>query len=80
MRIKFTLPIQPFSVNRMHYRDKRYKTREYMDWELTVIQALNAKEPQQKLAEFRNFFSPEVHGLVVKFDYYFPANILIKKV
>lgn len=40
MVIEFVLDIEPFSVNRYHYRDKRHKTAEAREWEATVEERL----------------------------------------
>lgn len=79
MRIKFDLNVEPFSVNRTYYRDRRVKTQDFRDWELQVIQALNRAEPQAQLAKLRSAFDAKKHGFVVKFDFYFPKSVLYNK-
>lgn len=79
MRVTFTLPLQPFSVNRTYYRDRRHKTQDFRDWELATINALAAPQVQSKLAKIREGFDAKKHGFVVRFKYMYPAAILFNK-
>jgi len=79
MKVKFSLPLEPFSVNRMHTRDKAHKSQDYRDWEIAAIQALRKQGPQTALAQIRDAFKPESHGLVVWFKFLFPAKVLFNK-
>jgi hypothetical protein len=79
MRVSFTLPIQPFSVNRMYCRDQSHKTQDYRDWELAMVQALSRKEPQAAFAKLREAFKPEEHCFVVRLKALYPADILFNK-
>ena len=76
MVIKFDLKVEPFSVNRMYYRDKRHKTAEYRDWEKTVFSAMSAPDVQQKLKAAREYFDESKHFLSVKFVFCFPDSVL----
>lgn len=73
------MSLEPFSVNRMYGRDRRYKTADYKDWELAVVQALSVPVVQQKLKELREFFDPKQHAFVVKFDFQYPHAVLYNK-
>ncbi len=79
MKIKFYLPIEPFSVNRMYYRDRRHKSQDYRDWELAVVQAMSSKHVQQELAKLRDKFDAGQHGFVVRFDAQYPKQVLFNK-
>jgi hypothetical protein len=79
MRVKFKLPLEPFSVNRTYGRDRRHKTQDFRDWELATINALNAKSVQEQLEKIRNEFDPNLHGFLVRFKYMYPANVLFNK-
>lgn len=79
MKIKFNLPIPPFSVNKMHSKDKTFKSAEYRHWETAALQCLRAKSIQDKLAEFRASFDQTTQALFVKFTYIFPHDKLINK-
>lgn len=77
MKIEFFLPLEPFSVNAMYYRDKRHKTQAFRDWELRVMQALNSDDVQQKLHKLRTDFKQDRHCFAVEFCFQFP-NLLNK--
>lgn len=79
MQIKFALNIAPFSVNRMYYRDRRHKTQDYRDWELSVLEALRQPTVQVELKKLREAFDEKLHCLVVKFDFQFPTSTLYNK-
>lgn len=72
MKIEFFLPLGPFSVNRMYYRDKRHKTQAYKDWELQAFNCLNADRIQHKLRELRMAYDPTKHCFAVSFTYHCP--------
>lgn len=38
--LEFSLPMKAFSVNKMSYRDARFKTQEFKDWFTELIQRL----------------------------------------
>lgn len=78
-KASFYLPIEPFSVNRMHSRDRRFKTQDYKDWELAFISALANKHPQEQLQKLREAFDASKHGFVVKLNFQYPATILFNK-
>lgn len=78
-RVSFYLPIEPFSVNRTYYRDRRHKTQEFRDWELAVINAMSAKSVQTKLAEIRNAFDATQHCFLVRFKALYPRAVLFNK-
>lgn len=79
MQVSFFLPLEPFSVNRMYSRDRRYKTADFKDWELAAVQTLAVPTVQKKLKELREYFDAKKHAFVVKFDFQYPANILYNK-
>lgn len=79
MRITFTLPLEPFSVNRTYYRDRRHKTQDFRDWELATVNALALPAVQQKLDRVRNAFDPQQHAFVVRFKFMYPKSVLFNK-
>jgi Holliday junction resolvase RusA-like endonuclease len=79
MKVTFNLPIEPFSVNRMYYRDRRHKSQDYRDWEMTVVSALSVPYVQEQLKKIRESFNAKKHGLLVRFTYMFPEQILYNK-
>lgn len=79
MHVSFNLPIEPFSVNRMYYRDKRHKTQEYKSWEQSVLNYMRAAEPQAALKKIREAFVDGQHGFVVRFTFNFPSKILFNQ-
>lgn len=79
MRVSFYLPITPFSVNNMYYRDRRNKTQDYRNWEMSAFQAISSPNVQEKLAQIRSNYSPEKHAFSVRFNYLFPKEKLFTK-
>jgi hypothetical protein len=79
MRVTFTIPLEPFSVNRTYYRDRRHKTQDFRDWELAAINALATPQVQQKLEKVRQAFDAKQHGFVVRFKFMYPAAVLFNK-
>jgi hypothetical protein len=79
VRIKFTLDIKPFSINKAYYRDRRIKTRDFVDWELCVIQQLNRPEVQAQFKLLREAYDPKLHGFSASLRYYFPIDLLLNK-
>ena len=79
MRVRFYLPIKPFSVNNMFYRDRRHKTQDYRDWEVAAIMAINTPYVQQQLAKIRESFDENKHSFVVRFSFFYPPSVLLTK-
>lgn len=79
MRASFTIPLEPFSVNRTYYRDRRHKTQDFRDWELAAINALASQTVQQKLDKIRSAFDAQKHGFIVRFKFMYPAAVLFNK-
>lgn len=79
LKIRFTLPVEPFSVNAMYSRDKRHKTKDYKDWEILALQSMAKPDAQAQLKQMRESFDANQHCLAVRFDYYFPASVLYNK-
>lgn len=77
MEIEFFLPLEPFSINAVYYRDRRHKTQAYRDWELSIFQCLNSPEIQQKLSNLRKAYNEDLHCFAVDFTFHFP-NLLNK--
>mgnify|MGYP003349633707 CR=1 FL=1 len=79
MRVSFTLSLEPFSVNRTYYRDRRHKTQDFRDWEMAAINALSRPQIQEKLTAIRGKFDATKHGFLVKFVYMYPQSVLFNK-
>jgi len=77
LEIEFFLPLEPFSINAVYYRDRRHKTQAYRDWELSIFQCLNAPDIQQQLSDLRKAYDENKHCFSVDFTFYFP-NLLNK--
>lgn len=79
MRVKFELALEPFSVNRTYYRDRRHKTQDFRDWEVAAVNALNKQQVQQELQKIREKFDPSQHAFIVKFKFQYPKAVLYNK-
>jgi hypothetical protein len=79
MKHTLHLPLKPFSINKMSYRDKRYKTVEAQDWSHTVLHHLSQEDNKQKLKELREFFEPKKHAYSIELGFFYPAEILHTK-
>lgn len=53
MRIRFTLPVPPFSINRMYYRDQRIKTREAREWTQQVFRYIHLTDIEERFDALR---------------------------
>lgn len=79
MKAKFTLALEPFSINRTYYRDRRHKTQDFRDWELATIQAMSRPAVQKELQKIREAFDPTLHAFVVRLKFMYPATVLFNK-
>lgn len=70
---RFTLNIEPFSINRTHYRDKRYLTPDYKNWQMRLFTQLALPHIQAELEKIRAVFDPIKHRFVVKLTSYYPV-------
>lgn len=73
LKASFTLQIEPFSINRVHYRDKRYMTTDYKAWQKRFFMQLSSEECQLQLAPLREAFDPLRHRFIVKLTAYYPT-------
>lgn len=71
---KFVLNVKPFSINQVHYRDGKRKTRECRDWEITVFNALNTPEYLASMALLRQDFDPKKHAFKIELTCCYPAS------
>lgn len=69
----FTLNIEPFSINRMSYRDKTRLTADYREWQKRFFMQLAKDVPQSELAKVREVFDPAKHRFAVKLTHYYPV-------
>lgn len=58
------------------FTNRNFKTVAYRDWERFLLYELGKKEVQEQLDKIRQNFDSKKHGLVVKFDFYYPYNII----
>lgn len=79
MKATFRLKLEPFSVNRTYYRDRRHKTQDFRDWEMAALASLRNNEVQSQLEKLRQQFDPNLHGFVVRFRYLYPRSVLFNK-
>lgn len=79
MKATFTLKLQPFSINRTYYRDKRHKTQDFRDWEMAALASLRNNAVQQQIDNIRQQFDPNLHGFVVKLKFLYPRSVLLNK-
>jgi hypothetical protein len=68
---EFSLDIEPFSVNAMYSRDKRFKTSRYKQFEMDFIMQMRRPEIQAKLRECREYFDQDKHVYHVEMHFYF---------
>lgn len=74
--IEFTLPVKPFSVNKMHYRDQRFKSAEYKDWAQLVLYHL---QDIKALHEMGMDWHSKGGSFCVWFTFEFPKHIFYNK-
>ena len=79
MRCSFSIPVGPFSVNRMHSRDKRHKTAVYKQWERSILEELNRPLIQQQLKKFRESFVEGQHEVWLILRSFYPKAKLINQ-
>lgn len=70
------IPIKPYSVNAMYYRDGRRKKREAVQWEQSVSEYLRNSEIQSQLQKIRQNFGVEKNSICVDLEFQFPDEIL----
>lgn len=73
MRVKFSLAIEPFSINNVSYKNKQFKTADYRQWEQRTFTKLAMAEPQAALKKLREAFDPKQHAFAVKFTFNRPG-------
>ena len=79
MKHTFTINTNPFSLNAVHCRDKRYKTKEYQDWSRTVIHLMSNEEDEVNFKELNNYFKSDKHCIHVEIKSYYPKEKLFTK-
>lgn len=79
MRVTFSLPLKPFSVNQMFYGRSNGHTPGYRDWEAKCIYQLAKVEAQEALRAIRESFDPAKHALVMRMTFYYPRDIFYNK-
>lgn len=79
MRVKFTLPLKPFTVNQMFYGRSNGHTAAYRDWEMKCFYQLGKAEAQAALTAIREAFDPAKHALMVRMTFLYPRAIFYTK-
>jgi hypothetical protein len=79
MQVKFSLPMQVFSVNRMNARDVRFKTAEYKAWANEVLYRLSELEEYKTLQEMASDHQAYGGTFAVKITAQYPYHIFYNK-
>jgi hypothetical protein len=80
MRRKLSLPIKAFSVNSLHYNDRRHGyTPEAKNWIDTVAHLLSSPQNAQALKDLRDAFDPALHAYQIQIKCYIPNEIYYTK-
>ena len=72
MKIEFSIPVKPFSINSMYYGDARTKTTAAREWSYQVFHELSTEEILTKLKELREEFDPLKHCYHIKLTAHYP--------
>jgi hypothetical protein len=75
-RVEFTLDIAAFSVNKMTYRDVRFKTAEYKDWATAVLQMLSE---EKDLVDMAARFDDTKDAFLVEVCVEYPKHVFYNK-
>ncbi len=76
MIIEFSLQTKAFSINKMHYRDQRFKTAEYKDWATKVLHLLSEIK---ELYDMGGDWQRSGGVFAVEFEFVYPAYIYYNK-
>ena len=79
MKVTLNLNCTPFSINKMSFRDKRYKTPEAQKWSKSIFIELNSEENQSQLELIRTVFDPKKHAYNIDMQFFYPPHILFTK-
>lgn len=72
MKQTFNVQIEPFSINRVYGRDKRWKTAAYKHWEMRLFMQLSSHENQKKFKILREAYELG-DTFTVQMIFYYPA-------
>lgn len=75
-KVHLTLPINAFSVNKMTYRDVRFKSAEYKDWASKVLYMLGE---EKSLVDLAHEFDEKLHAFVVAVIVEYPKHVFYNK-
>jgi len=78
-RIKLVIPLKPYSLNKMYYRDGKIKKTEARNWENAVIEYLRDEKTQKDLEQFRESFNPKKHYLEIHLLFLYPKELLFTR-
>lgn len=79
MKATLHIPVEPLSVNAMHYRDKRFKSAKCKQWETMVLLALTSEQSQQEMKNIRESYKQGVHCFKVHLTAVYPVNHFFTK-
>lgn len=74
MKRKFVLSVRSYSVNKLYYRDQRFKRQETYEWMAQVFNQLSLQEHQDNLKALKDFFDPKKHCLQFQIVEYYTAE------
>jgi wobble nucleotide-excising tRNase len=80
MRRKLSLPIKAYSINSLHYNDKRHGyTQDAKNWIDTVAYLLGNAQNSKIINELRKAFDPIKNAYAVQIKCYIPKEIYYTK-
>lgn len=79
MKIKFTLPVSPFSINAFYYARRKIITNEARDWQRNVIYAASAPGIEALFEQFKAAFDQKKHSIAFSVVYNVPETSFFTK-
>ncbi len=79
MKIQFSLPVGPFSINAFYYARRKIITAEAREWQHRVIYAASAPGITDKMKLFRDEFDQKKHSIAFSVVYNVPATSFYTK-
>lgn len=76
VQCSFSIPLKPYSINALYYRDGKRKRAEAVQWEQRISDNFRDKQTQEQLTVIRESFNPDNQGISVELHYSFPNDIL----
>ena len=76
MKKQLLIKSPPFSINKLTYRDKRYKSAEAKEWTYDIVEELNKPGNVEAMKELREHFKASKHAYVVELTFFYPESII----